>query len=208
MRIEDVVRIDSVKESVLVWPSTSAPDAENPAEVTTQPDPKQFPRNEPTTATEQADASVASSAAAPGEHDTVARHQVSRFGRKRKRNPKSHNFDINSVAPSESRRKLLTPQHSLNSQDTSRLHFRDIPIPRTYRMVTRSLFAAQWRSAMDEVLESLRRHEVWIVVDTNAAGKATVITNRRVFGVKKGEHRFVKRFKARLVVHGFNSASE
>jgi hypothetical protein len=56
---------------------------------------------------------------------------------------------------------------------------------------------------MDEELESLRRHGVWILVDRGTVGQACVITNRWVFAVKKDEQGFVKRFKARLVVHGF-----
>ncbi|KAE8988917.1 hypothetical protein PR001_g21911, partial [Phytophthora rubi] len=193
MQIEDVVRLDSVKESVLVRPG--------PTVAATQPVAEQLPRDEPVTVTQHGNEPTAASGAAPGEHDTVARHQVSRFGRKRKRNTRFNGFELNFVAPSKNRRKLQGPRYSLDPHDTSRLHARDVPIPRTYRMAMRSLYAAYWKAAMDEELESLRRHGVWIVVDRNSAGKAAVITNRWVFAVKKDEQGFVKRFKARLVIH-------
>ncbi|OWZ15444.1 hypothetical protein PHMEG_00010906 [Phytophthora megakarya] len=56
---------------------------------------------------------------------------------------------------------------------------------------------------MNEELESLRQHGVWQIVDREVPGTNVVITNKLVFAVKKYEHGLVKRFKGRLVIHGF-----
>ncbi|OWZ10540.1 Gag-pol Polyprotein [Phytophthora megakarya] len=52
-------------------------------------------------------------------------------------------------------------------------------------------------------LQSLKDHETWKLVPRKPAKDTKVITCRWVFAVKRDERGCVKRFKARLVIHGF-----
>ncbi|KAE8968599.1 hypothetical protein PF011_g27120 [Phytophthora fragariae] len=187
MQIEDVVRLNSERESVLVQPGQSVAVEQPPAAIAV---PQPFASNHAGLSMQMDFATTI---------DTVARHRVSRFGRKRKRNSRLNNFELHYVA----HKLVKVLQCEFISPTQSRLHSRDVPVPATYKQAIRSKFAAYWLAAIAEELESLRKHGVWQVVDRSAAGKSAVITNKWVFGIKKDENGFVKRFKARLVIHGF-----
>ncbi|KAE8898762.1 hypothetical protein PF005_g27114 [Phytophthora fragariae] len=79
----------------------------------------------------------------------------------------------------------------------------DIDIPNTYKQVRASKHWPQWRAAMLTELKLLSDHKTWRLVSRAKAKKSKVITCRWVFAVKRDERGRVKRFKARLVIHGF-----
>ena len=56
---------------------------------------------------------------------------------------------------------------------------------------------------MNEELASLRQHGTWKLVATAKAKDQTIITNKWVYTVKRDAQGRIKRFKARLVIHGF-----
>ncbi|KAE8891385.1 hypothetical protein PF003_g24782 [Phytophthora fragariae] len=199
MQIEDVVRLDSERESVLVQPGQSVAVEQPPAAIAApQPVGPVSTVEEAPSASGDVDVQTAP-VDGLADSDTVARHRLSRFGRKRKRNSRLNNFKLHYIA----HKMVKVLQCEFISPTQSRLHSRDVPVPATYKLAIRSKFAAYWLAAIAEELESLRKHGVWQVVDRSAAGKSAVITNKWVFGIKKDENGFVKRFKARLVIHGF-----
>ncbi|KAE8878366.1 hypothetical protein PF007_g28573 [Phytophthora fragariae] len=79
----------------------------------------------------------------------------------------------------------------------------DILIPTTYKQARASKHWHQWRAAMLAELESLRGHKTWKLQSRSMAKNLKVITCRWVFAVKRDERGHIKRFKARLVIHGF-----
>lgn len=79
----------------------------------------------------------------------------------------------------------------------------DIKIPNSYKQAKPSDQWAEWQAAMQEELSSLREHGTWQLVARENAKHQTVITNRWVYAVKRNAQRRIKRFNARLVVHGF-----
>ncbi|EGZ27324.1 hypothetical protein PHYSODRAFT_353398 [Phytophthora sojae] len=180
MQIEDVVRLDSERESVLVQPGHSVAVEQPPAAIAA-PQPVG-----PVSTVEEAPGARGGvdvqTAPVDGlaDSDTLARHRVSSFGRKRKRNSRLNNFELHYVA----HKLVKVLQCEFISPTQSRLHSRDVPVPATYKQAIRSKFAAYWLAAIAEELESLRKHGVWQVVDRSAAGKSAVITNKWVFGIK------------------------
>jgi hypothetical protein len=62
---------------------------------------------------------------------------------------------------------------------------------------------AQWRFAMLAELESLKTHKTWNLQPRKVAKNPKVITCRWMFAVKRDEGERIKRFKARLIIHGF-----
>ncbi|KAE9282617.1 hypothetical protein PR003_g27360 [Phytophthora rubi] len=79
----------------------------------------------------------------------------------------------------------------------------DMQIPTTYKQARASKFWPQWRAAMLAELQPLKDHMTWRLVPRTDTKKTKVITCRWVFAVKKDERGRIKRFKARLVIHGF-----
>ena len=79
----------------------------------------------------------------------------------------------------------------------------DIEIPKTHKQAMASPYKEQWEQAMRDELNSLAQHGTWILVPRKSAGGRKVITCRWVYAVKRDEHGNVRRFKARLVIHGF-----
>ncbi|KAE8911626.1 hypothetical protein PF003_g4602 [Phytophthora fragariae] len=79
----------------------------------------------------------------------------------------------------------------------------DILIPTTYKQARASKHWHQWRAAMLAELESLKGHKTWKLQPRSMAKNLKVITCRWVFAVKRDERGHIKRFKARLVIHGF-----
>ncbi|KAE8953138.1 hypothetical protein PR001_g33001, partial [Phytophthora rubi] len=79
----------------------------------------------------------------------------------------------------------------------------DILIPTTYKQARASKHWHQWRAAMLAELESLKGHKTWKLQPRSVAKNLKVITCRWVFAVKRDERGHIKRFKARLVIHGF-----
>ncbi|OWZ14451.1 Integrase, catalytic core protein [Phytophthora megakarya] len=60
----------------------------------------------------------------------------------------------------------------------------------------------EWRKAIQEELASLNQHQTWRLDTRSQVGKAKLITCRSVFAIKRDEHGAIKRYKARLVIHG------
>ncbi|POM66731.1 Gag-pol Polyprotein [Phytophthora palmivora] len=79
----------------------------------------------------------------------------------------------------------------------------DVKIPTTYKQARSSEQWPQWRAAMLAELASLKGHKTWKLVPRKVAKNLKVITCRWVFAVKRDERGHIKRFKARLVIHGF-----
>ncbi|KAE8890801.1 hypothetical protein PF005_g13532 [Phytophthora fragariae] len=75
----------------------------------------------------------------------------------------------------------------------------DMQIPTTYKQARASKFWPQWRAE----LQSLKGHMTWRLVPRTDTKKTKVITCRWVFAGKKDKRGRIKRFKARLVIHGF-----
>ena len=73
--------------------------------------------------------------------------------------------------------------------------------PLTYEDAISSPQAAQWKTAMEDEMNSLLQNETWILVE-NPSGRKP-IKNRWVFKIKRSSHDGIK-FKARLVAKGFS----
>ncbi|OWZ01049.1 polyprotein, partial [Phytophthora megakarya] len=61
----------------------------------------------------------------------------------------------------------------------------------------------QWLQAMKEAITSLRENGTWKMVPQTQTKDRKVITCHWMYVVKKNEKGEIKRFKARLVTHGF-----
>ncbi|KAE9170869.1 hypothetical protein PF005_g27386 [Phytophthora fragariae] len=79
----------------------------------------------------------------------------------------------------------------------------DIPVPSTYRQAKQSDHWPEWKAAMEEELASLREHGTWKLVARVKAKRQRVITNKWVYTIKRDAQGRIRRFKARLVIHGF-----
>lgn len=79
----------------------------------------------------------------------------------------------------------------------------DIIIPASYKEARLSPQWIQWRAAMEEELRSLWSRQTWRLVRRTETNGAKVITCRWVYALKQDEHGCIKRYKARLVIHGF-----
>ncbi|RAW25625.1 hypothetical protein PC110_g17962 [Phytophthora cactorum] len=79
----------------------------------------------------------------------------------------------------------------------------DIPVPNTYKQAKKSQYWTEWQAAMQEELTSLRQHGTWKLVARAKANHQAVITNKWVYTLKRDAEGRIKRFKARLVIHGF-----
>ncbi|ETM97140.1 hypothetical protein PPTG_25055, partial [Phytophthora nicotianae INRA-310] len=77
-----------------------------------------------------------------------------------------------------------------------------VQLPQNYRQAKASREWPEWRKAIQEELASLKKHRTWRLMPRACAGKAKVITYRWVFAIKRDEHGNIKRYKARLVIHG------
>ena len=68
--------------------------------------------------------------------------------------------------------------------------------PRSYKE------AQEWRIAVDEEIESLKKNVTWIL--TELSENKTVIGRKWVYKVKMDENGNVTRYKARLVSQGYS----
>lgn len=73
--------------------------------------------------------------------------------------------------------------------------------PRTYREAIESPQVSHWSVAMEEEMDSLKKNEVWDLMELPVGKK--VIQSRWVFSLKRDSDGAVQRFKARLVAKGF-----
>lgn len=73
--------------------------------------------------------------------------------------------------------------------------------PTSYNDVQESNKKAEWVQAMNEEMEALNKNKTWTLVDHPK--QANVLTNRWVFKVKQKSDGSVERYKARLVVKGY-----
>ena len=74
--------------------------------------------------------------------------------------------------------------------------------PRTIHDVYKSPYKQEWITAMADELESIRQNDVWTLVDLPPNKR--VLGNRWVFKAKTDPNGQVEKFKARLVVKGYN----
>ncbi|KAG3234880.1 hypothetical protein PI124_g20075 [Phytophthora idaei] len=79
----------------------------------------------------------------------------------------------------------------------------DVQIPATYKQARASKYWPEWRAGMLVELQSLKGPKTWKLVPRKAAKQVMVITCRWVFAVKRDKRGRIKRFKARLMIHGF-----
>lgn len=82
----------------------------------------------------------------------------------------------------------------------------DIPVPKTYKQAKKCEYWTEWQAAMQEELASLRQHGTWKLVATTKAKHQRIITNRWLYTIKRDAQGRIKRFKARLVIHGFKQS--
>jgi hypothetical protein len=108
-----------------------------------------------------------------------------------------------SIRTTRTGREIRLPQRyrSIYQVSRTKLKANDVPVPTTYKQAIRSVHSQEWIQAMQSELDSLAQHETWKLVPK--IKNATIITNKWIYAVKKDQDGYVKRFKARLVVHGY-----
>ncbi|XP_003742210.1 uncharacterized protein LOC100908025 [Galendromus occidentalis] len=74
--------------------------------------------------------------------------------------------------------------------------------PNNLDEVYKSVHCQQWLNAMAEEIASMEHHKVWELVDLPRGKRA--VGDRWIFKVKKDAHGNVERFRARLVVKGYD----
>jgi transposase InsO family protein len=74
--------------------------------------------------------------------------------------------------------------------------------PQTYKEAIESDQSAEWRKAMESEIASLKANDTWEIVDLPKGAKA--IPCRWVYRVKETQTGEIERYKARLVIKGFN----
>ncbi|OWZ19806.1 Gag-pol Polyprotein [Phytophthora megakarya] len=79
----------------------------------------------------------------------------------------------------------------------------EVSIPTTYKHAHASGHLPQQKAAMLAELQSLKGRETWKLVPRKIATNAKAINCHLVFAVKRDKRGCVKRFKARLGIHGF-----
>lgn len=78
----------------------------------------------------------------------------------------------------------------------------EVDEPRNYSEAIKSAEKTHWTTAMEEEMTSLEENSTWDLVELPAGRKA--ITNRWIYRVKRDVNGKIIRYKARLVVRGFN----
>ena len=91
------------------------------------------------------------------------------------------------------------PGVSSQSPDVSILLTR--VIPNTIEEAQDSEDSEKWKSAMDEEMSSLQENQTWTLVQLPQGRKA--LDNRWVYAIKRTDNGDIERYKARLVVKGF-----
>ncbi|KAJ0392338.1 hypothetical protein P43SY_005095 [Pythium insidiosum] len=78
----------------------------------------------------------------------------------------------------------------------------EVKIPSSFKeAMSDQRVAMYWRAAMDEEMASLKQHGVWMLVSRKeATTRKAILTNKKVFAIKKDEHGVVKRFKGCIEV--------
>lgn len=74
--------------------------------------------------------------------------------------------------------------------------------PQSYQEAITSSHATQWKRAMDEEIESLKKNNTWSIVCRQDGRKP--IENRWIYKLKKKPDGSIDRFKARLVAKGYS----
>ena len=74
--------------------------------------------------------------------------------------------------------------------------------PSNYSEAIESPNSSEWKTAMDEEMNSLLQNETWYLADLPEGRKA--IGNRWVYRLKRSADGEIDRFKARLVAKGFS----
>lgn len=73
--------------------------------------------------------------------------------------------------------------------------------PITYKDVKNSRYRKQWETAMQEEMDSIRQHAVWVLVKPPRGRK--ILGCRWIFSRKRGPDGRVLRYKARIVLKGY-----
>jgi hypothetical protein len=74
--------------------------------------------------------------------------------------------------------------------------------PQTYRQAKVSPNWSEWKTAIEEELQSLKENDVWEVVPKPTNRKS--VDSRWVFEIKSDAKGDIERYKARLVAKGFS----
>lgn len=72
--------------------------------------------------------------------------------------------------------------------------------PQNFEEAIHGLHANEWKRAMDEEMESLKRNKTWKIVNLEDAERT--IENHWVFKLKRNPNGTIERYKARLVAKG------
>lgn len=108
------------------------------------------------------------------------------------------------IKPEKPKRKKSTSQASyaaLNDAIEIGCAFVAISEPSSYYEALKSTESKNWKVAMDEEFNSLKKNRTWELVKLPEDRK--LVDNRWVFKVKEKPNGEIERFKARLVVRGF-----
>jgi hypothetical protein len=96
---------------------------------------------------------------------------------------------------------LQITQGNNESDEDEILMVREEDEPETYAQAMRSPESDKWKIATEEELNALNRNNTWDIVDKPANRK--IMDNRWVFRIKRNADGSIERYKARLVVKGF-----
>lgn len=100
------------------------------------------------------------------------------------------------------RNKIKRPSRNESGINPDSIFLLEVEEPQNYQEAITSPYAVQWKRAMDEEIESLKKNNTWSIVDQQDGGK--LVQNRWVYKLKRKPDGSIDKFKARLVTKGYS----